>query len=202
MVPIWAFIIKPFRRVREIRFETDSPASIKRTWLMFGSIALLALGFLVAAFLITIFTFAKADLDRPFGPVVMGCFLGLVCMSYRVLHPIAQRLAGTRRTAAMWLIFGPIALFCATPITVAFIAVYRWHYRGGFGNFDVLVFACVMGLVFVSYKVLYPMTRRHLEARRIRAAGFCRQCGYDLRATPDRCPECGTIPPKKEAVSS
>ena len=40
----------------------------------------------------------------------------------------------------------------------------------------------------VPCATLYAALRRRGRA----AAGACAECGYDLRGTPDRCPECGT----------
>jgi hypothetical protein len=55
------------------------------------------------------------------------------------------------------------------------------------------VVACTAAAPFVY-------TTRRLRRRRLQRVGLCPNCGYDLRATPGRCPECGTVARTASAV--
>ena len=80
-----------------------------------------------------------------------------------------------------------------------------WRNGGGF-SFERRRFAtggAVGGKVMAEHLAipLYPLPLlsglllawRIDRYRRLRPPGHCVNCGYDLRATPARCPECGTI---------
>jgi hypothetical protein len=59
-----------------------------------------------------------------------------------------------------------------------------------------LVFVSALGVVPMMLQIMVSLRR----LRRLRN-GQCPDCGYDLRASPSRCPECGSVP-VRNAISN
>ena len=76
-------------------------------------------------------------------------------------------------------------------IALAVVALYLFF--NGFAwrslSFWIFVYTVIVAF-FVTFGVVVLALRR---INRGKSDGRCRQCGYDLRSTPDRCPECGTV---------
>jgi hypothetical protein len=94
-----------------------------------------------------------------------------------------------------WLIpltAGMVALLAAIVMS---IELWFWnnsgaHMRLEFGFHPAGILALVIVASLLLAEGLLSRSLQQSAARR--AAGQCPACGYDLRATPDRCPECGT----------
>ena len=53
--------------------------------------------------------------------------------------------------------------------------------------------AAALSLLLILPAVWTNRFRKSRRARRARQRGLCPTCGYDLRASPERCPECGAV---------
>jgi hypothetical protein len=64
--------------------------------------------------------------------------------------------------------------------TIAFVGVPLW----------LVLVACAL-----------PVMAKRLRARGRQKRGYCLRCGYDLRATPGQCPECGNVSENQSGIS-
>jgi len=79
-------------------------------------------------------------------------------------------------------------------LDIVLLADDRTPLPGVYGTQTELRIGLGWALLFSLLPCLLCLMLLMKHRRRSRDPRYCRRCGYDLRATPDRCPECGLVP--------
>ena len=96
------------------------------------------------------------------------------------------------RSGAVFLVYG---CFAALPLLARFMGDSRLGLRlSSPADVRNTLVVCVVGVVAMGLSArLAASVRWRLKRRIIDGPPLCGTCGYDLRASNDRCPECGTV---------
>lgn len=98
--------------------------------------------------------------------------------------------------------YGPLRRRPTISQTIGWYGLSWMRYEENYDGHEKLHFydsnlACVFGVLPIVWLVTFVRSRRSK-----RTSGLCSQCGYDLRATVSRCPECGTALPQTQPRST
>jgi predicted RNA-binding Zn-ribbon protein involved in translation (DUF1610 family) len=91
-------------------------------------------------------------------------------------NPLTQ----TRNGGASWRVVFPVGHF----------GLVRWHTASRHGG-ELTLPCWFLSIILITPPCVWIFRRS--RTRQFENANLCANCGYDLHATPERCPECGTI---------
>ena len=109
--------------------------------------------------------------------------MGELCLYWRVM----ERPAEERGWSYEWMAVGDLrGALGPSDWKVGPVEVWDWR-----PDWFVFVKCWALVLLFAVAPAAWVVMRRPMRRRQWLRMGWCGNCGYDLRATPGRCPECG-----------
>jgi hypothetical protein len=169
---------------------------MKRRLLNFLTVLSLLLCVAVAVLWVRSYWMADAwGWARESAAVHAGADSGRLRVGWTVLAP-GSTFAPSKTMHISWRLgVDPPAITLPTTVSILGFAVHRNKLPSGFDSAILLLpFWFVAGVASLPPAVLLRAARRRREREQQMRNHLCSRCGYDLRATPGRCPECGNAP--------